>query len=25
VFLTEGAHDQPANVLTESLVEVRRA
>jgi anaerobic selenocysteine-containing dehydrogenase len=25
VFLTEGAHDQPANVLTEPLVEVRRA
>jgi NADH-quinone oxidoreductase subunit G len=25
VFLVEGAHDQPANVLTEPLVEVRRA
>jgi NADH-quinone oxidoreductase subunit G len=25
VFLVEGAHDQPANVLTEALVEVRRA
>ena len=25
VFLVEGAHDQPANVLTEPLVEVRPA
>ena len=25
VFLVEGAHDQPANALTEPLVEVRRA
>jgi NADH-quinone oxidoreductase subunit G len=25
VFLVEGAHDQPANVLTDALVEVRRA
>jgi hypothetical protein len=24
VFLVEGTHEQPANALTESLVEVRR-